>query len=472
MSLIKAITNNTNLTIGAIRTFLTVNTASGSTTLTVKNITSFVDNQILVIGEFGNEGAELAYINGTPSGSTITLDSAITFPHSSSSPVIVIDFDQVEFSHTVTTTGGKTVMSTVNMVVDSPDFTRYNDTTYTTGYYFIRFKNSITSVYSDYSDPIPVAGYGLLTARAIIDKALDGINKETSETLSDSFAFNEIDNCQTECLRELKRWSFMQKFDSIIGQLSTGSWKIAIPDDLDDENTNKSIYQLRIGTQQRLTWVDKEKFDEFQVGVAYTTLASTLNTSDSTMTLTDSSDFDDSGTVTIGAYSYSFTANDTSTGILTLTVVVPAGEGQAAGADVFEGATMGLPRWWTIYGGFIYYTPNTSSQYDGKNIYLDYYIKQSPTTTDSQEIVLPDPTVVIEYLQWKFLKKLANGDETPGSTSAYQRYVSRREKMKQKETLGTTFKLRPRIQNFSVQSEFNDGDNRNIRTGAFPNTGF
>ena len=183
MSLIKAITNDTNLTIGAIRSFLTVNTAVGVTTLTVKNITSFADNQILVVGEFGNEGAEIVTVNGTPSGSTITLDAVTVFPHSSSSSVIVIDFNQVEFSHTTTTTGSKTVLATVDMVVDTPDFTRYNDTTYTTGYYFIRFKNSITNVYSDYSDSIPVSGYGLFTARSIIDDALSQINKETSEVL-------------------------------------------------------------------------------------------------------------------------------------------------------------------------------------------------------------------------------------------------------------------------------------------------
>src|SRR6185295_19739752 len=109
-------------------TFLTVNTASGATTLTVKNITSFADQQILVIGEFGNEGAEVVYINGTPSGSTITLDSATVFPHSASSSVIVIDFDQVEFTHAtgITSATIDATLDTINIVVDTPDFTRYN----------------------------------------------------------------------------------------------------------------------------------------------------------------------------------------------------------------------------------------------------------------------------------------------------------------------------------------------------------
>ncbi len=472
MSLIKAIVNNTNLTTGNIRSFLTVNTASGATSLTVKNITSFADGDILVLGEFGNEGAEIVYISGTPSGSTITLASATVFPHSASSPVVVLDFNQVEFSHAVTVAGSKTVLATVDIVVDTPDFTRYQDNTYTTGYYFIRFYNSVTSLFSDYSDPIPVSGYGLWSARTIIDDALNQINKKTSEVLSDSFAFQQIDNCQTEVLSELKRWSFMQKFDTIIGQLSTGSWKVAIPDDLDDENTNKSIYQIRIGTEQRLTWVDKEKFDEFFVGVAYTTLDTVLNVGDSTMTLTNSSDFEDTGNVTIGAYTYEYTANDTSTGILTLTDVVPASEGQPAGADVFQGATLGLPCYWTTYGGQIYYTPNTAPTYDDLNIYMDYYIKQEKITTDFTEIVLPDPALVSYYLQWKFLKKLNNGEETEGSVQCKQNFLSNLAKLKQKEVLGTTFKFRPRVQNFANRSSFNDGTPRWIRDGSFPNTGF
>lgn len=470
MSLIKAITNNTNLTIGAIRTFLTVNTASGATTLTVKNITSFADNQILVVGEFANEGAELVTINGTPSGSTITLDSATVFPHSASSPVIVIDFNQVEFSHATTTTGSKIVLATVDMVVDSPDFTRYNDTTYSTGYYFIRFKNSITSLFSDYSDPIPVSGYGLWTARSIIDDALGQINKTTSDVLSDSFAFQQIDNCQTEVLSELKRWSFMQKFDTVIGQLSTGSWRVVIPDDLDDENTNKSIYKIRIGTQQRLTWVDKEKFDEFMVGVAYSTLSGDLLETDTTMSLSDGADFADSGTVTIGANSYEYTENNS--GTLLLTEAITADNTATEGDYVFQGATQGLPRYWTTYGGYIYYTPNTAPSYDGKNIYMDYYIKQVKITTDSTEIVLPDPSLVSYYLQWKFLKKLNNGEENQGSVECKNNFASNLAKLKQKEVLGISYKLRPRVQNFSVQSRFGDGTPRNIRDASFPNTGF
>jgi hypothetical protein len=467
MSLIKAITNNTNLTIGAIRSFLTVNTASGVTSLSIKNITSFADNQIIVVGQFGNEGTEILTINGTPSGSTLTLDNATTFPHSADSPVIVIDFDQVEFSHSVTVGGSKTVMATVNMVVDTPDFTRYNDITYTTGYYYIRFKNSITNVFSDYSDPIPVSGYTQFTARYLIDAALGGINKKTSDVLSDSFAFVEIDNCQMETLRELKRWSFLQKFDEIIGQLSVGGWKIAIPDDLDDQFTNKSIFHIKIGREFTLEWIDKDRWNKLTSGMAYTTLASPIAVSDATITLTDSSDFDSGGVVKIGANDYTFTANDTTTGILTLDSVSTTTN--TAGEDAFEFALTGLPTCFTIFGGYIWFDRVISDTYDGRNVYMDYYKKVESITTDSQEIVLADPLIVQYYLQYKFLLKLNNGEESPASSAMYTKYLKRVEKLKQKEVLGTLYIQRPRINNWALRSQIGYNDGRRIRDGAFEN---
>lgn len=464
---------NQNLVLDTPKTFFAVNTASGVSSLTVKNITGFDVNQILILENLGNEGAEIiaTHASTAPSGSTITLAANTVFPHSASASIRVIQYDQVEFSTATTTTGAKTVLATIPLQADSLT-TNYIDNSGATGYYFGRFYNSITATFSGYSSPIPIDGYGILSARAVIDAALGEINKQTSEVLSDSFAFTQLDNCQTEILRELKRWSFMQKFNTIIGQVSTGSWKVAVPTDLDDQNTNKSIYNLRLGKESRLTWVDKEKFDELIGDMAFTTLASTLSVGDSTMVLTNSGDFGSSGTVTIGAYTYDFTANNTNTGTLTLSAVVPSGEGQAIGADVFLNPQSGTPAYWTIFGGYIYYTPITASTYNGQNLYLDYYIKQTRITADSQELIINDPTVAVYYLCEKFLKKLNNGATSPDAQEYGQMFHAGVQNMKNKEVLGKTFKMKPRYQNFAIRSGLDSNDNRNIRGGNVPNTGF
>ncbi len=338
----------------------------------------------------------------------------------------------------------------------------------------------LASLSSTYSDPAPVDGYTIYSARAIIDDALGQINKETSEVLSDSFAFTQLDSFQTDVLKEQKRWSFMQKFDEIIGQFNVGEWKIPMPTDIDDLNTTKSVYNIRVGTSGRLTWIDKAKWDDFIFNLAYTTLAVDLEIGATTMILTNSGDFnhltatntDGSGNVIIGANTYEYSANDVETGILTLTTAITSDNTASAGQDVFQNANQGLPNYYTIWGGYVYYWPITSAEYAGNNAFMDYYSKQLRISRDSDEIVVPDAVAASDYLQWKFLKKLNNGDESQGSLAAMKNYLARRETLKTKASKNRTFKLNPRYQNFAIQEQWDSGDPRYIRDGAFPNTGF
>lgn len=472
---------NQNLVLDTPSTFLSSNIASGVTSLPVQNITGFAVNQILIIGGLGNQGAEIVKTHAStpPATGAITLAAATIFAHSAGSAVQVLQYDQVEFSTSTTVGGSKSVLATIPLWADNQS-TNYIDNAGSSGYYFGRFKNTISSTFSDYSDPIPVDGYGLYTARSIIDSALGEINKTTSDTLSDAFAFQQLDMFQTDVLKEMKRWSFMQKFDQVIGNFAVGNWTLDMPDDIQDLNTNQSVYNIRVGANGRLTWIDKAKWDDFIFNLAYTTLASDLQIGDLTMVLTDSSDFnhltdsntDGSGTVKIGNQSYDYSANDTTTGTLTLTTTITSDNAQTAGVWVFQNGNFGLPNYYTIFEGKVWYWPITSDEYDGLNAYMDYYSAQVRITQDSDEIVVPDPLAASYYLQWKFLKKLNNGTENASSLAAQSNYVARREKLKSKVTLNRTFQMKPRFQNFAIQEQWDSGDPRYIRDGEFPNTGF
>ncbi len=103
---------------------------------------------------------------------------------------------------------------------------------------------------------------------------------------------------------------------------------------------------------------------------------------------------------------------------------------------------------------------------------MDYYTKQLRISHDSDEIVVPDADAASYFLQWKFLKKLNNGEESSGSLACMENYIRRRETLKTKASKNRTFKMNPRYQNFSIQEQWDSGDPRYIRDGAFPNTGF
>lgn len=429
------------------QTYLQQDTSAGSSTIPVQNISGFAVNQILLIGDPGNQNSEIinTHASTPPSGNTITLASATVNAHSASIPVTTFYYDKVQIFNAPTVSGTKTQLGSDLTIQANQTTTNYDDLAASTGFYFATWKNSISSAVSAYSEPSPVTAYTIMSARSIIDSALGMINKKTSSVLTDEYAFQMIDACQMEVLREFKRWSFMQSFNTIIGQAYTGGWKIAVPVNCDDQNTYKSLYNFRIGKELDMVWVDKEEWDDLIAGIAYSTLAVQANISDTTLTLVNSSDFDQQGTIQVGPNQYTWTANNTTTGVLTLgsgeTVIAVAPVGQ----DVFQFASLGLPTYWTIWAGYIYHWPAISSSYNGRNYYLDYYMSLTQIMSDYDQIVLPDPTVVQYYLAWKFLLKLNNGEETPGSTAHFNNYVLRREKMKQKESINRNFILNPDI---------------------------
>jgi hypothetical protein len=444
-------------------TYLTSDTVSGLVAILVKDPNNIRINQVLLVGKEGTQGSEIVKTHATtyPSGSTVTLTSAIAYPHSVSTPIKTLSYDQVEFSFARTDGGTKVVLITTEVMAGLEE-TRFFATEIVSGvaFYYARYKNSITSTYSAYSDPAPYGGYTLKSARAVIDSALGDINKKTSETLSDEYAFQQINNCQEEVLRELKRWSWMQEFGYIATDTVAGGTRVALPTDCDDQNTNKSVWNFRIGTLPNMTWVDKAKFDEMTYDIAQSAVTTRTVAGMTFVTVADSSDFDDSGSFYAKEDSIAYTSNNKKTGKLTLTTALTT-EIQA-GVILSQSGSLGTPQYYTIYGGYVYHTPYVSEQYAGHNYVFDYYKLPVPINRDSDTIVIPDPTIVQYYLQWKFLKRLGNGTEDSASQGAYNSYLMRREKLKQKEVLGKTFRLKPQINSLDMGSSVS---NRKERLG-------
>jgi hypothetical protein len=253
----------------------------------------------------------------------------------------------------------------------------------------------------------------------------------------------------------------MQQFDYSLGSLTTGQWRVALPADCDDQNSNRSIYNFRLGKGRNITWVDKEKWNDLLQDVAHTTLASNINIGDTTITLTNADDLQPvtAGVVLIGPNYYSYTA------ITGNVLTIPAATTTStAGQDVFQNASTGYPNYWTTFGGYIYFYPVMDATNSGLNGYLDYYSKLIQTTTDTQQIVFPDPTVVQYYLSWKFLLRLNNGMGTEESELMKENYIERRAKMIQKETANRTFQFKPLLNKFDMRSS----DAREQRLGNFP----
>ena len=389
------IIDNTLLVEDKKSTYLTADVASASSTLTVKSIVGFAINKILLIGELGSENSEIikTHTATAPTGSTITLVANTTFAHSAGDKVYIIDYDQVEASWSATTTGTKTVLATLALQPDQRE-TQYTDTTKATGYYFSRFKETIDSTFSSYSDALPFGGWATNQVGQTIKYALQR-NKldDFTDNVTHDFCIEEITSCLNYITGKLKRWSDLQKFDQILGQTARGQYKFALPSDLYDQNTNRSVLQVKINDQE-LIYKDKREFDDDMSSVIHTQVKTEGAVGATSLVLDNAYDLNSSGTLNIyisnTLYSITYTGITRSTGTITgipasstgsITATIPVD------TDVWQGESEGQPLNYTIYEGYLYIGSDLpSATYKDLNVDIDYYT--AITSVDSDADVL------------------------------------------------------------------------------------
>jgi len=379
--------------------YLTSEAASAATTLTVKSISEFAIEQILLIGELGDENSEIILTHATtaPSGTTVTLASGLVKTHDPYTKVKVMLYNQIEVSHATTKTGEKTVLTTKDIQPESEE-TRYDDSTYSAGYYFSRFKNSVLTTYSDYSDPIPYIGFASNTVNYIINYALKRNKLETFTDFIDyEFCIEEINACLQFITGKLKGWSKLLTLNAIIGQTTRGQFIFTLPTDIWENVGRKSISAVRLGSGEELEYKIWSDFEDKMEGVKSTQVTTEASAGDLTLEIDNSYDFSDTGSVnvyisgTLYTITYTGITRSATAGILTgvpatgttgaITVTIPAD------TYVWQGESEGEPYCYTVdSNGQLRIWCLPSVVYDNKNIYIDYYT--GPTSVDSDSDTL------------------------------------------------------------------------------------
>src|SRR3990167_10758963 len=132
-------------------TFLTTAVAASAASLTVQDNNQFLtDNDYYLLGEIGSKTSEIVQKEGAGTlGATIGINASTpTFAHPINTPLYRLDYNQFRLAHsTSTSTADIDAANVVTAALQFDDtYTRYEDTAYTTGYYFIRFYNFQTAV--------------------------------------------------------------------------------------------------------------------------------------------------------------------------------------------------------------------------------------------------------------------------------------------------------------------------------------
>ena len=381
---------------------LSSSATAASGTLSVYSISDFAINKVLLIGEFGQEGSEIikTHTSTAPSGTTVTLASNLAKSHPKDTKVYIIDYDQVEFSHASTSTGSKSVLSTGDVNEESVE-TTYTDTAQSSGYYFTRFKNSITSNFSDYSDPIPYGGFSANTVGYLIQMAMKETHKEFTDVLTYDMLLNEINACLRYVRGKLKSWSNVQEFNYVLDQMNRGEYSWTLPTTYYDKNSNRSMLQVKVGNDA-LTYKDKIEFDEYFEDTVVSQVATQAEIGGLSLVLDSTDDIPSSGTIhyyiSNTLYSVDFTANDKATNTLTtdaLTVQTPVD------TNVWYGEAEGTPKNFSVWDGNIYIWPLCNAVTYGENICLDFYTDIVEVNSDADEITLTRHDMIKHWLKWQ-----------------------------------------------------------------------
>ncbi len=207
--------DNRVLIIDQPNTLLTTSVSATGTTLIVRNNGGFTNGDYILIGRIGEEKSEIVRISATVTSGTSLTVTALTFDHDEDTVIIKISYSKVVFYHgTTIVPGDATVLSTPN--IDPTEvYTYYEDTTYTSGYGFIRFYDANADNYSTYSDAISYTGYTDKMLRNIRKKIRRLLNEtdELNSSISNVEIDEEINLAQREVAHD-RLWSFYETIKS------------------------------------------------------------------------------------------------------------------------------------------------------------------------------------------------------------------------------------------------------------------
>lgn len=400
--------------------------ASGVGSGTVYSISKFAINQIVIIGNPGEEGSELILTHAAtaPTGNTVTFASNTTKAHAKDTPVYIVLFNQIEVSNAATVAGAKSVLDTSTINPETVINT-YVDYSGSSGYYFTRFKNSITSVYSDYSGAIPVTGLASNTVGYAINQALE----ELSMSIGGNITYDKLFGMTNQMLRfvrgKLKKWSNNQEFDYNVGTLSMGVRRFAMPTTCYDVNSNRSVLAVRAGNDTPLDYIDRAEYLQATEDIAYTEVATEGTVGATSLVLDDTSNLPDSGSVDVYVsgtkYTIEYTDNTKASNTLTvdsseITVTLPVD------SQVWYNVEENDPTYYSIWDGYLYIWPMITSDYEGMNLNMDFYTDISEVDSEEDIIVGPRFDMLVHYLKFKIRAISENGGKEDLKDPSYLQF--------------------------------------------------
>lgn len=165
-------------------TRLSTDDAAAATTSTVENNQGFAVNDLTVFGSPGVEKSEIVTLTSVSGNETIGHSAGLKFAHGAQTRIAQIAYNQVEISRATSQSGSYSVVTTTDLTIDEI-YTVYNDTSGTSSsWYKIRYKNSVTGAFSDYSPEVQATGYDEDSLFNMTEEVLEDFNDPDAEQVS------------------------------------------------------------------------------------------------------------------------------------------------------------------------------------------------------------------------------------------------------------------------------------------------
>lgn len=447
-------------------TFLSGDVVAGASYIGIASTLGFTSlttssGQILIIGEIGQEKTEVIKTSNvsTSSGTNIsgtgaTLKTVLAFDHPQDTKVYIVDWDRFEIQWASTATGTKSTITTSGADYPSalqPDQLEaiYKDTTQTTGFYFVRFNETIGNSNSDWSDPIPFAGFDDNTVFAIKQRALDQVGEKIDgEIITNDY----LNKCLWQARREYHqspgKRPFRRSYNVAIGSALTGSFRIELPPYVEKPHSAENVYGVRIGSNRNMMYYDKKEWDFDYRGKNHSTLAYpyTVGTSTS-LWLANGRDFSASATVSVEGTNIGLSRITGSQN--SFTIITHGSWSASGGSDAWENISLGLPDRFTVFadvGGssFVYFNRPIDTAYVNQNIYADYYRTILAFDSDADILDEPNPDIYVPYL-CAMIKKKRDPSFELTKDDDYKLWLVKKQEALSAEYAGVQIRLNPGI---------------------------
>lgn len=194
------------------RSAISSRAVAGSSSVTILNTSNIAAYDFLIIRNVGDEEAELKQIQSVSAPSTLNLISTIARDHNVGTKIYTTPYNQIEISKKTSASATYAVLVTIDLQPDKLETIYEYNQGQLTDFYKLRFKNSYTGQYSDYSNDIAGFGFNRRTVKTIVDTVLrrlndqDGSKHKRSEVVDDvSYAVEDIHNQMIQSSSEYLR---------------------------------------------------------------------------------------------------------------------------------------------------------------------------------------------------------------------------------------------------------------------------